>query len=154
MWIKLLDECTIDTTAQLGIVTTWFNDHPNGYSEGISIRCDADTFNSMRIELNVRPNTYRGGTITSATTAGSWFYSTVVWEADTSSLLLYEDDGYLGSVSGWSDTPEVNPDGLIVFGRKFIKGTTFGSGSALVDDVQVLNRPLSATEVQDLYNSY
>ncbi len=153
MWIKMLDECATSAGGQRGILTTWFN-APGGYAEGISIRCGADSFNSMRIELFVYPNVQFSGTITSTTTAGSWFHSTVVWEVSPSSLKLYEDGVILGSISSTTGSSVANPDGMIVFGRKFIKDTTFGSGSALVDDVRILNTPLSATEVQNLYNSY
>jgi cysteine-rich repeat protein len=83
--------------------------------------------------------------------AGQWYYITGVFDADTDNHKVYKDgvDVTLTSSSGEDGFDDTVPSTSFI-GKNSPSSGKFFNGS--IDNVQIFDRALSATEIQNLYN--
>ena len=147
LWLRKSSTCS---TNNLGIVTTQKNSPP---SEGIRISC-VDGMYGIEYKMFVHPDSMCKLVTIIGSGADVWFHATMVWSVG-STFKIYENGQWAedGSWQGGSYPTDVNTEQKLAFGIPFTDQDS-DYGTAYVDAVKMYNRPLTAEEVQALYNSY
>ncbi len=125
-------------------------------TEGMWIHC-RPAVNQIEFGVSIHPNSSSTKSVVIAGGAHVWFYATMVWRVEQP-IVIYTD-GQHAAVGHWETGPgfatEVNTAGNLAFGLQYtdvINPINYGKG--YIDAVKMFNRPLSAAEVQILYNRY
>ncbi len=124
--------------------------------EGIWIRCRNDQYR-IKYGVQIHPDSSSKEVMVLASGPDVWFYATMVWSVGQP-IVIYENGLYV-SVGNWETGPgfviDVNTKRNLAFGLLYTDDTNQPVyGRAYIDGVRMFNRPLSAAEVQALYQSY
>lgn len=129
VWIKS------DTTSPTSF-SAWFSSNDGSTTSG-TFQLDYDSNNEMRF------NGDSNGIFGAATT--SWVLTTITYDSSSSTVT-----GYLDDTQQFDITASAQLDDLI-FGRN--RSSTFRHFGGNIDDPRLYSKPLSSTEVSNLYNA-
>jgi hypothetical protein len=165
----------------VGTISLWASlDHDNNNLNGILNVSDANGYSNTDIVMlyDMRPNldifnivcrkdgVYQWALMTTAddvdTLIGKWAHIAVVQDADSARLYINGIERtvnrYPGEVKkgAWFKTvltDATNKANIIRFGT-YVYSSVHYRFDGLIDDVRIYNKPLSASEVQDLFNEF
>ncbi len=151
LWIRKASTCSSNN---VGIATTLVkNPSP---TEGIWIQCQSN-LNEIKYGVRIHPDSSSKEVMVLASGPDVWFYAPMVWSVGQP-IVIY-DNGQYASDGNWETGPgfatNVNTQRKLAFGLQYTDDTNPSTyGTAYIDGVRMFNRPLTAAEVQALYDTF